>query len=155
MLIALGAALLGLGFVVMAISPSIVVAAIGAAVGGAGNGVHAVAARTALQEQVQTAWMALVMGLNESLSQAFPGLGILLGGALAQAGSPRFAFALAGGGSFVIAVAVSILLRPGAGIIPAAASRQPVPVGPLTFAAQQRPGLQPTFDETSVGPPSV
>ncbi len=142
-LIALGAGLLGLGFIVMAISPSIAVAAAGAAVGGAGNGVHAVAARTALQEQVRPEWMALVIGLNESLSQAFPGVGILLGGALAQVGSPRFAFWLAGGGSLIIAAAVSILLRSGTGTIGAAPPTEPAPVGPLTFAAQhQLPGAE-------------
>lgn len=137
-LIALGAGLLGLGFAVMAVSPTIAVAAVGAAVGGAGNGVHAVAARTALQEQVKPDWMALVMSLNESVGQAFPGLGILLGGALADVGSPRFAFALAGGGSLVIAAAASILLRPGAGILSAAPPAASAPVAPLTFAAQQQ-----------------
>ena len=137
-LIALGAGLLGLGFVVMAISPSIAVAAAGAAVAGAGEGVHAVAARTALQEQVKPAWMALVISLNESLSQAVPGLGILLGGALAQVGSPRFAFGVAGGGSLIIAVAVPILLRSGGGTIGAAPPQDSTPVGPLTFAAQHQ-----------------
>jgi hypothetical protein len=152
-LISLGAGLLGLGFVVMAISPSIVVAAIGAAVGGAGNGVHAVAARTALQEHVQPAWMALVNSLNESLSQAFPGLGILLGGALAQVGDPRFAFAIAGGGSLIVAAGVSVLLRPGAGIIGPGSPAEAAPVAPLTFAAQQHTGFRPAFDETPAGPP--
>lgn len=138
LLIALGAGLLGLGFVVMAIAPSIVVAAIGAAVGGAGNGIHAVAARTALQEEVDARWMALVVSLNESVSQGFPGLGILLGGALAQVASARFAFSVAGVGSLVIAVAVSILLRPGAGILKAASPSSSTPVAPLTFAGQRR-----------------
>ncbi len=136
-LIALGSGLLGLGFVVMAISPSIVVAAIGAGVGGAGNGVYAVAARTAIQEQVKADWMALVIALNESLSQVFPGVGILLGGALAEAGSPRFAFIVAGAGSLVIAVAALILLRRGAGIW-TKPGPDPPPVGPLTFAGQKQ-----------------
>ena len=143
MLIALGAGLLGLGFAVMAISPSIAVAAVGAAVGGAGNGIHAVAARTALQEEVKPDWMALVISLNESVSQVFPGLGIILGGALAQVASARFAFAVAGAGSMVMAAVVSILLRPGAGILRALPSRESAPVGPLTFAAQQQsPGAE-------------
>jgi MFS family permease len=137
-LIALGAGLLGLGFVVMAVSPSIAIAAVGAAVGGAGNGVHAVATRTALQEQVKPDLMALVISLNESLSQAAPGVGILLGGALAQVVSARFAFAVAGVGSLVIMAAVSVLLRPGAGIIEVGASSELAPVGPLTVAAQQQ-----------------
>ena len=57
-LISLGTGLLGLGFVVMAAAPSLAVAAIGAVAGGAGNGIESVAARTALQEQVQEQWMA-------------------------------------------------------------------------------------------------
>lgn len=137
MLIALGAGLLGLGFVVMAISPSIGVAAVGAAVGGAGNGVHAVATRTALQEEVKPDLMALVVSLNESLSQAAPGVGILLGGALAQVVDARFAFGVAGAGSLVIMAGVSILLRPGSGILRTEPPSDP-PVAPLTFAAQQR-----------------
>jgi predicted MFS family arabinose efflux permease len=137
MLIALGAGLLGLGFAVMASSPSIVVAAAGAAVGGTGNGIHAVAARTALQEQIKPDLMALVTSLNESVSQAFPGVGILLGGLLAELGSPRFAFALAGGGSLIVGAAVLILLRPSAGLLNSG-EREPAPVGPLTFAAQQQ-----------------
>ncbi len=143
MLISLGAGLLGLGFVVMAVSPSIAIAAVGAAVGGAGNGVHAVATRTALQEQVKHDLMALVISLNESLSQAAPGVGIVLGGALAQVVDARFAFGVAGVGSLVVMAAVSILLRPGAGIIGAGPPSDPAPVGPLTFAGQrQSPGRE-------------
>jgi MFS family permease len=154
-LIALGALLLGLGFVVMAISPSIVIAGVGAAVGGAGNGVHAVAARTALQEQVKPAWMALVNSLNESLSQAFPGVGILLGGALTQVSDPRFAFGIAGGGSLIVAAAVSVLLRPGAGIIESGSPSDSPPLAPLTFAARQHAEFRPAFDESPAGPPGV
>src|SRR5438270_9869989 len=49
-LIAFGAGSLGIGFVVMALAPTLAVATIGAAVAGIGNGVESVAARTALQE---------------------------------------------------------------------------------------------------------
>jgi len=135
-LIALGAGLLGLGFAVMAISPTIAVAAVGAAIGGSGNGIHAVAARTALQEQVKEDWMALVIALNESLSQVFPGVGILLGGGLAAVANPRFAFSVAGAGSLVIAAAALILLRRGAAIW-TKPGPDPPPVGPLTFAGQK------------------
>jgi MFS family permease len=152
-LIASGAGALGVGFLIMGVAPSLPVAAVGSAIGGAGNGIEAVAARTALQEQVKGEWMTLVMSLNESIGQALPGVGILLGGALAQVGSPRFAFAVAGGGSLIIAAAVSLLLRPGAPIFGAASPLDSPPVGPLTFAAQQPPGPRPSFDETPAGPP--
>jgi hypothetical protein len=143
LLIAFGAGCLGVGFLIMGLAPSLVVAAVGSVIGGAGNGIHAVAARTALQEQVRPHWMALVMSLNESIGQALPGVGILLGGAMAQLDGARVAFVIAGGGSLLIAAAVSILLRSGAGIIGAAPPSDSAPVGPLTFAAQhQSPGAE-------------
>jgi hypothetical protein len=134
-LIAAGAALLGGGFLVMGLAPSLVVACVGAVFGGAGNGIEAVAARTALQERVRGQWMALVMSLNESVGQALPGLGILLGGAMAQLDGARAAFIVAGGGSLVIAGAICLWLRPTLG--PPVLSPDAAPVGPLTFAAQR------------------
>lgn len=104
-LIALGAGALGVGFLVMAAAPTLAVAIVGAAIAGVGNGVESVAARTALQEQVEERWMALMMSLNESLFQSIPGAGILLGGAITALGSPRAALAVAGAGSLAITVA--------------------------------------------------
>lgn len=134
-LIAVGAGCLGGGFLCMAVSPSIFVAVLGSAIAGAGNGIESVAALVALQEQVTSEWMALVTSLNESLGQALPGVGILLGGAAAELDGPRLALAIAGVGSLVIAAGVCLLLRP-------AIKRSPVdtagsgPVEPLTFAGQ-------------------
>jgi MFS family permease len=140
-LISLGAACLGGGFLIMGLAPSLVVAAVGSVIGGTGNGVHAVAARTALQEHVRPQWMALVMSLNESVYQAIPGVGILLGGGAAQLDGPRVAFVVAGAGSLVIAGVVAVLLRPSAGFIGVGAP-DATPVGPLTFAAQERSEFQ-------------
>ncbi len=95
----------------MACAPSLALALVGAALGGAGNGVEAVSARTALQEEVQQSWMARIMSLNDAMYQALPGLGILIGGALASAWSPRAALALAGAGSLLVALAASVRLR--------------------------------------------
>ncbi|MFL5824155.1 MAG: MFS transporter [Solirubrobacteraceae bacterium] len=134
LLIASGAGGLGVGFLIMATAPTLAVAAVGAVVAGAGNGIHAVAARTALQEHVKPQWMALVMSLNESIGQALPGVGILLGGAVAQIDGARTAFLLAGAGSLVVAAAVCLVLRHS---LDAAPGAEPLPVGPLTFAAQR------------------
>jgi len=101
-LIVIGAGSLGVGFLVMSIAPTLAVAIVGAGFAGIGNGVEAVAARTALQEATQERWMALMMGLNESMFQLVPGAGILLGGALTALGSPRSALAVAGAGSLVV-----------------------------------------------------
>ena len=103
-LITIGAGSLGIGFVVMAVAPTLAVALVGAAFAGVGNGVELVAARTALQEETDERWMALMMSFNESLFQAVPGVGILLGGAITAVGSPRVAFAVAGVGSLVVTV---------------------------------------------------
>lgn len=103
-LIVIGAGSLGVGFLVMSMAPTLAVAIVGAGFAGIGNGVEAVAARTALQEATQERWMALMMSLNESMFQSVPGVGILLGGALTALGSPRSALAVAGAGSLVVTV---------------------------------------------------
>jgi predicted MFS family arabinose efflux permease len=114
-LMSIGALSLGVGFLLMAIAPSLAVAIAGSAVAGTGNGVQAVAARTALQEAVEERWMALMMSLNEFNFQAVPGLGILLGGAIAALAGSRVALAVGGGASLAVAVAVWFALR-GAGV---------------------------------------
>ena len=111
-LIVLGAGALGIGFLVMAVAPTIAVALVGAAIAGVGNGIEAVAARTALQEVVEEQWMALMMALNDSMFQCVPGAGILLGGALTALGSPRAALAVAAGGSLLVTGAAWFALAP-------------------------------------------
>jgi hypothetical protein len=104
-LIVMGAACLGFGFLGMAVAPTLALAIIGAAIAGIGNGVEAVAARTALQEATEERWMALMLSLNESMFQSVPGAGILLGGTITALGSPRAALAVAGVGSLLVTVA--------------------------------------------------
>jgi MFS family permease len=111
LLIALGSVAIGLGFLLMAAASTLVLAAVGSAVGGLGNGIEAVAERTALQERVEQRWMALMMSLNESMFQALPGAGILLGGGLAALAGPRAAFALGGAGALVVGVLAPVVLR--------------------------------------------
>jgi MFS family permease len=103
-LIAIGAASLTIGFLVMAVAPTIVVAVVGAAFAGIGNGVENVAARTALQEEVEERWMALMMSLNEALFQSIPGAGFLLGGTVTSLAGPRVALGVAAAGSLAITV---------------------------------------------------
>lgn len=102
-LIAFSAGALGIGFVVMAIAPSLTVAIAGAAIAGVGNGIVSVAARTALQEEVEDQWMAMIMSFYEVVYQSVPGGGILLGGAITALGGARLALAVAGIGSLAIA----------------------------------------------------
>jgi predicted MFS family arabinose efflux permease len=112
-LMALSGIVLTVGFTLMASDSSIVLAVIGAALGGVGNGIGAVAARTALQEHTSQRWMAMVMSLNEAIGQAAPGVGILLGGAITAVANPRAALAVAGAGSLAFTIAVWVVLRPG------------------------------------------
>jgi MFS family permease len=110
-LMTVGACLLGCGFLTMSLSPSLAVAAAGAVLAGLGNGVQGVAARTAIQEATPDRWMSLVLSLAESMFQGVPGLGILLGGAVAAAAGPRVALAVAAGGCLAVAAATPWLLR--------------------------------------------
>jgi MFS family permease len=126
-LVGLGAAALGIGFLVMAAAATIAVAVVGAAIGGLGNGVEAVAVRTALQQQVEQQWMALLMGFQESLMQAVPGIGILVGGLLAELAGVRAALAVAGVGALSITVVGWVILRPGLLRPPPGISSKPVP----------------------------
>jgi predicted MFS family arabinose efflux permease len=113
-LLALSGAALAVGFIAMAAAPSIEVAIVGAAVGGIGNGIMVVATQTALQEYTAQRWMALVMSLNQSITTAAPGIGILLGGLITALTDPRVAFVIAGAGSLVYAITVWVVLRPAA-----------------------------------------
>jgi MFS family permease len=111
LLIALGSALMGVGFLLMAVAPTIVLAIVGAVVGGMGNGIESVAERTALQERVDPHWMAMTMSLNDAMFQALPGLGFLLGGFLAVLAGPRLAFLVGGLGAVAVAAAAALALR--------------------------------------------
>jgi predicted MFS family arabinose efflux permease len=110
-LIAFGAFCMGAGCVVMAVAPSLAVAIAGSALGGVGNGTMFVASRTALQEAAAEPWLALVMGLTESIIQGVPGAGILLGGALASAAGPRAALAVGGIGALATSVVMWVVLK--------------------------------------------
>jgi MFS family permease len=110
-LIGWSAASLALGFAILAIAPTLLVALIGSALGGAGNSVEAMAARTAIQERTPDRWMALVMSFSDSTAQLAPGLGILIGGVITELTMSRVAFAVAAVGAAVFAASVPLLLR--------------------------------------------
>lgn len=102
---------LAAGFAVMAVAPSLMVALCGAALAGAGNSVEWVAWRTAVQERTADRWMALVMSLSDSMSMLAPGVGIALGGLIAQYASARAALGVASVGSLLFAFAVPFAFR--------------------------------------------
>jgi predicted MFS family arabinose efflux permease len=134
-LISLGAGALGVGFLVMALAPKLAPALVGAALAGAGNGIEAVSVRTALQEHVEARWMAMMMSLNESMFQAVPGAGILLGGAITALASPRVALAVAGGGALVVTAAAWAVLPPNGAFAPSGEIPRADPSSPRAASA--------------------
>lgn len=110
LLMALGAALVGAGFLPMALAPDLAVAVAGAAIAGVGNGIEIVAMRTALQEAAPARSMSLILGLNETMFQAVPGIGIVVGGLVATVAGPRAALGTAAAGSLLVAMAMWIAL---------------------------------------------
>jgi MFS family permease len=102
---------LAIGFIIMTIAPSLAVALVGAAVGGAGNSLEWVAWRTEVQERTPERWMAVIMSLTDSMSMLAPGVGIVLGGLITEVASARAAFGVAAAGSLLFAVSVPFAFR--------------------------------------------
>ncbi len=100
----------GAGYLGMALAPTLAVACVAAAVGGTGNGVQWVAMISAVQELSTANMQARVTSVLESAGAAMPGVGFLLGGAIAAALSPRATFFVAAGGIFAIVATFAPLL---------------------------------------------
>jgi MFS family permease len=121
---------IGGAYIATGASPTLLVACIASAVGGAGNGIQWVALMTAVQQLTSAAYQARVISLLESLASAMPGLGFVVGGAVAALFNPRVSYALAGAGVLaVLAVAATALRRTGLGAeaVEAAAGELPSP----------------------------
>jgi MFS family permease len=97
---------IGLGYLGMAVAPTLAVACAASVVGGTGNGIQWVALVSAVQELTSAKMQARVIGTLESVASAAPGLGYVLGGAIASSWGPRATFLVAGLGVMAI-VAVS------------------------------------------------
>src|SRR3984957_17126052 len=107
-----GSLAIAVGLGVLAAAPGLVIALIGAMLAGIANGVMSTAFMTETQDRTPRDWMTLVTTLLQSIRQISPGLGILLGGVLAAAGSSRAAFGVAGAGCLLVAGAAFVLLSP-------------------------------------------
>lgn len=99
------------GYLGMAVAPTLAIACLASALGGAGNGVQWVAVVTALQEATEDRFQARVAGVLEAVMTAAPGLGFLLGGSITAVLSPRIAFAVAGGGVLLVLLFGATMLR--------------------------------------------
>jgi MFS family permease len=104
-LAAVATALIGSSYIGLAVSQTIVLACLIALAGGIGNGIQWVAVITALQERIPDEFQARVVGLLDSAATLAPVIAYTLGGFLAQALSPRAAYAVAGAGALACAAA--------------------------------------------------
>lgn len=104
-LAAASTAVIGLSYLGLALVTTLFVACLISFLGGAGNGVQWVAVVTALQESVPDEFQARVVGLLDSAATLAPVFAYTLGGVLAQALSPRAAYAVAGAGALLCAAA--------------------------------------------------
>jgi predicted MFS family arabinose efflux permease len=101
---------IGLAYLGMGAAPTLAIACAAAVIGGVGNGMQWVAMVSAVQEMTDLRYQARVMAMMESISSATPGIGFILGGAVAALLSPRASFALAGFGVLLVLVAAAIAL---------------------------------------------
>lgn len=102
---------IGLGYLGLAVAPTLAVACAASVLGGAGNGIQWVAAISAVQELTVEAMQARVMSVLESIGAAMPGVGFAVGGVIAALVSPRMAFFVAGSGVLAIVLVMAPRLR--------------------------------------------
>jgi MFS family permease len=100
----------GVGYLGLALAPTLTLACVASLVGGAGNGVQWVAVISAVQEMTAEAMQARVMSVLESIGAAMPGIGFALGGVIAAVASPRATFAIAGFGVVGVVAVMAPLL---------------------------------------------
>jgi MFS family permease len=103
---------IGCSYLGLAAAGTLALACIAGAVGGIGNGVQWVSVLSAVQELTVDQFQARVVGLLEASGKAMPGVGFLLGGAIAAILTPRASFLTAGLGVIaVLALATPALAR--------------------------------------------
>lgn len=101
---------IGAGYTLLAFAPTLAFACAASVLGGCGNGVLAVSAISAVQELTAASMQARVISILESINTAAPGVGFLLGGAIAATAGTRATFFVAGVGVLaVLAIAIPAL----------------------------------------------
>jgi hypothetical protein len=98
------------GYVGIAAAPTLLLASAASVIGGIGNGTQWASVETAIHQLVEEQFRARVAAVVEALACIAPGVGIVIGGALAALLSPRAAYAVAGFG-LVALVAFGALSR--------------------------------------------
>ena len=103
-------AVMALGYIGMAVAPTIVVACIASGLGGIGNGVQWIGVVTAVQEATDARFQNRVAGLVEAVLTVGPGIGFPLGGIIASVLGARATFAVSGLGVLVILVLAAVVV---------------------------------------------
>jgi hypothetical protein len=112
LLLLLSTITIGAAYLAMSAAGTLPLACLAAAIGGAGNGVQWVGVMSAIQGLTASEYQARVVGLLESSGFAMPGVGFMLGGAIAYLLDPRATFFVAGVGVLaVVAIAAPLLRR--------------------------------------------
>lgn len=98
------------GYLGTGLAPALLVACGCSVLGGIGNGMQWASVETAVHELVEEHFRLRVAAVLESLAAVAPGVGIVVGGALATLLSPRAAYLTAGSG-LVLLVAAAVFSR--------------------------------------------
>lgn len=103
--------LAGLGFLGMAVSPNIVIACVAGFFVGVGTGMDWVAVVTAVQEAAPKGRETLYAARVEAAGMAGPAFGFLVGGVIAEFGSPRWALVAPGALSLLVVFGGALVLQ--------------------------------------------
>ena len=102
---------IGVAYLGISVAPTLAVACAASALGGAGNGVQWVALITAVQAATASVFQARVVAMLEAIASAMPGVGFVVGGAIAALFDPRAAYAVAGAGVIVVLAIAAYVMR--------------------------------------------
>jgi hypothetical protein len=109
--IALTTSAIGVAYLGIAGSPSLLAACLWSGLGGVGNGAQWVSVLTVLQTETRRDMQPNVMALFEALGSLMPGVGFIVGGVAASLGSPRLSFVIAGAGVLTVVVVTAGIAR--------------------------------------------
>jgi MFS family permease len=110
-LLVVSTAAIGVAYLATSLAPTLLVACCASAFGGLGNGIQWIALVTAVQELTRATYQARVLALLEALASAMPGVGFVIGGAIAAIFEPRAAYAVAGVGVVLVLLGAAAALR--------------------------------------------
>ncbi len=110
-LLAFSTMAIGVAYLGTAAAPTLALACAASVIGGTGNGIQWVAVMTAVQAVTAAPYQARVVAMLEAIASAMPGVGFVIGGAVAALADPRAAFAVAGAGVLVVLLGAFAILR--------------------------------------------